>query len=85
MSSWDGWRRTWLRCIEPSKLSQRCWLPGRSWFGSRFPSTASGPWSDVQALDGLVGDGGDEVEVLVSVQHGEPGEFRRGRDQQVRD
>lgn len=36
-----------------------------------------------QALDGLPGDVGDDLEVLVEVQHGKPGEFSDGGDDQV--
>lgn len=38
-----------------------------------------------EAFDGLASDRGDEVEVLVDVQHGESGEFGGRRDEQVGD
>jgi len=38
-----------------------------------------------EALGGLRGDLGDELEVLVQVQHGQPGQFRGRGDDQVRD
>ena len=38
-----------------------------------------------EALGGLRGDLGDELEVLVQVQHGQPGQFRCRGDDQVRD
>jgi hypothetical protein len=37
----------------------------------------------VQAFQGLAGDLGDEVEVLVEVQHRQPGEFSGRRDDQI--
>ena len=39
---------------------------------------------DVQALDRLAGDVRYDVEVLVKMQHGEPGEFGGSCDDQVR-
>jgi hypothetical protein len=38
----------------------------------------------VQALHGLTGDPGDEVEVLVEMQHRQPGKFSSRSDDQVR-
>jgi hypothetical protein len=38
-----------------------------------------------EALGGLPGDLGDEPEILVQVQHGQPGQFRCCGDDQVRD
>jgi hypothetical protein len=38
----------------------------------------------VQAFHRLAGDLGDEVEVLILVQHGQPGEFSSRGDNQVR-
>jgi hypothetical protein len=40
--------------------------------------------SDAQALDRLARDAGNQVEVLVQMQHGEPGQRGRGGDDQVR-
>ena len=37
-----------------------------------------------QAFHGLTGDLGDEVEVLIEVQYGQPGEFSGRRDDQIR-
>ena len=44
-------------------------------------SSGSGP----EALDGLVGDRGDEVEVLVDMQHSESGKFCGRSDEQIWD
>ena len=38
----------------------------------------------VQALDRLASEVGYDIEVLVEMQHGEPGEFRGSRGEQVR-
>jgi hypothetical protein len=38
-----------------------------------------------EALEGLAGDIGDDVKVLVQVQHCQPGQLGGGRDDQVRD
>ena len=40
---------------------------------------------NAEALGGLSGDLGDDFEVLVQVQHGQPGQFRGRGDDQVRD
>ena len=40
--------------------------------------------ADVQAFHGLTGDLGDEVEVLIEVQYGQPGEFGGRGDDQIR-
>jgi hypothetical protein len=41
-------------------------------------------WSaDVEALDRLAGDVGDQVEVLVEVEHGQVGQLGGGGDQEV--
>jgi hypothetical protein len=44
----------------------------------------SGGRGYVQALHGLTGDPGDEVEVLVEMQHRQPGKFSSRSDDQVR-
>ena len=40
--------------------------------------------TDIQALDGLAGEVGYHIEVLVEMQDRESGEFRGSRDDQVR-
>jgi hypothetical protein len=40
--------------------------------------------ANVQAFHGLTGDPGDEVEVLIEVQYGQPGEFSSSGDDQIR-
>ncbi len=45
----------------------------------------SGRLGQPEALCGLPGHLGDELEALAQVQHGQPGQFHRGGDHQVRD
>jgi len=52
---------------------------------TRTSSCRSDLLGQSQALHGLTGDLGDEVEVLVHVQHGEPGQLRGGGDDEVWD
>jgi hypothetical protein len=41
--------------------------------------------ADVQALDGLAGDVGDDLEVFVQVPDGQPRELGGCRDDEIRD
>ncbi len=66
-----------------SQLAQR--------WGTRQTPRGKTLWAEqallrqVQAFGGLPGDLGDQLEVLVEVQHREPGEFGRRSSEQVRD
>jgi hypothetical protein len=55
-----------------------------SWFGLIWIVTQVRRLMHVQAFHGLTGDLGDEVEVLIEVQHRQPGEFSDRSDDQIR-
>jgi len=64
------------QCSECARVRPGC--------GTSALNAASGS-GDAEALGGLPGNLGDELEVLVQVQHGQTGQFRGRGDNQVRD
>jgi hypothetical protein len=52
-------------------------------FTSRTPRPAIPRLGDVEALEGLASHRGNDLEVLVKVQDGQPGEFGSGGDDQI--
>jgi hypothetical protein len=55
----------------------RCWRPDRL--------TRSASLGDGESLDELAGDFGDDLEVLVEMEDGEPSQLGGGSDQKIRD
>src|ERR1035437_6507021 len=75
------WRRTCPRRRAGSSCRCCGWRRVNRVNGAEI--TQSRMSSRVQALDWLPRDVGDDLEVLIKVQHGKPGEFRDGGDDQV--